>query len=263
MLLEELDRVGILFEITRGESLVGGVKGCVKLLSLNDVENIEPLSLSWINTGWVVSANVQHDNRVVLAGLQIGLQSLEVESLCLGVVVAVILNLVANELADSVVNGPGGLGGHEIDILVRVPLSKKCKSKTQSASTRKCLGTGESPLFQSSTVRTEAKNLALMDVGVNTLDRGVLVIHFALKNQLFCAPDTFKNLRLSCVITVHTHTKQDLVRASFLLEGIVKSKNGVSGGSRQTRPATEGSSALDYDLAVSTLNEASEHFEFL
>jgi len=74
---------------------------------------------------------------VVLAGLQISLQSLEVESLCLGVVVAVILNLVANELADSVVNGPGGLGGQVINILVRVPLSEKCKSETQSASTRK------------------------------------------------------------------------------------------------------------------------------
>ena len=101
-----------------------------------------------------------------------------------------------------------------------------------------------------------------MDVGVNTLDGGVLVIHFALKDQLFSAPDTFKNLRLACVITVHTHTKQDLVSSSFLLEGIVKSQNGVSGGSSQTRPATESSSALGHDLAVSTLNEASEHFEF-
>jgi len=62
VLLEELDRVGIFFEITRGEALVGGVKGRVKLLSLDDVENIEPLSLSWINTGRVVSTNVQHDN---------------------------------------------------------------------------------------------------------------------------------------------------------------------------------------------------------
>ena len=93
MLLEELDRVGIFFEITRGETLVGGVKGRVKLLSLDDVENLEPLSLSWINTGRVVSADVQHDNRVVLAGLQISLESLEVKSLCLGVVVAVILTL--------------------------------------------------------------------------------------------------------------------------------------------------------------------------
>ena len=137
MLLEELDRVGIFFEITRGETLVGGVKGRVKLLSLDDVENLEPLSLSWINTGRVVSADVQHDNRVVLAGLQISLESLEVKSLCLGVVVAVILNFVANELADSVVNRPGGLRGQEIDIFMRVPLSEECESKTQSASTRK------------------------------------------------------------------------------------------------------------------------------
>ena len=84
-----------------------------------------------------MSADVQHDNRVVLAGLQISLESLEVKSLCLGVVVAVILNFVANELADSVVNRPGGLRGQEIDIFMRVPLSEECESKTQSASTRK------------------------------------------------------------------------------------------------------------------------------
>ena len=92
------------------------------------------MRLTWVNTGWIVGADVPHYNGVILAGLKICLKSLEVESLSRRVVVAVVFGLVANKFSDGVVNGPGGLGGQKVDIFVRVPLCKECESKAEGAS---------------------------------------------------------------------------------------------------------------------------------
>lgn len=81
MLLEQLKRVTILLEVARGESLVSTVESGEKLLSLDDFEDLLPLALSGVDSCWVVSADVEHDNRVVLGGVEVSLHALKVQAL--------------------------------------------------------------------------------------------------------------------------------------------------------------------------------------
>jgi hypothetical protein len=84
VLLEELEGVGVLLEVTGGEALVGGVEGREELLGLDDVEDLAPLILGGVDTSWIVGADVEHDDGVVLGGLKVSLESFEVETLGLG-----------------------------------------------------------------------------------------------------------------------------------------------------------------------------------
>lgn len=55
---EESKGVGILLEVTRGETLISRVESGIVVLSLDDIEDILPLSGGRVNTGGVVGANV-------------------------------------------------------------------------------------------------------------------------------------------------------------------------------------------------------------
>ena len=81
-----------------------------------------PLSLSWVDSGGVMGADVEHDDGVVLASVQVLLHALEVQTFGLSVVVAAVLPLVANKVGDSSVDGPCLVGDEEVDVLVWVPL---------------------------------------------------------------------------------------------------------------------------------------------
>ena len=71
--------------------MVGAVETTEEFLGLDDVENILPLLLSWVDTGWVVGAYVEKHKGVVLAGLEVGNHAIKVESLGLFVEVAGLL----------------------------------------------------------------------------------------------------------------------------------------------------------------------------
>ena len=86
------------------------VEGGEELLSLDNLENLLPLGLSGVDSSWVVGTDVEHDNGVVLSGVKVFLQALEVEALGLLAVVAVILPFVADEVSDCSMDGPGGVG---------------------------------------------------------------------------------------------------------------------------------------------------------
>jgi hypothetical protein len=68
------------------------------VLGLNNVKNFLPLFGGRVNTSWVVRANVQENYGVVLGVLKILSEALEVETLGVGVVVAVVLPFLANNL---------------------------------------------------------------------------------------------------------------------------------------------------------------------
>ena len=71
VLLEELERVGISLKISRGESLVSRVEGREELLSLDDLKDLLPLGISWVDTSWVVGTDMEHDKGVVLGSVEI------------------------------------------------------------------------------------------------------------------------------------------------------------------------------------------------
>lgn len=76
------------------------------VLCLDNVENFFPLLGGRVNTSWVVRANVQENYGVVFGILEIFSEALEVETLGVGVVVAVVLPLLANDLNKSSMEGP-------------------------------------------------------------------------------------------------------------------------------------------------------------
>ena len=77
------------------------------VLSLDDVEDLFPLLGGWVNTGWVVSADVQQNDGVVLGVLQVLGESLKVETLGLWIVITVVLPLLSNDFNETSVKWPG------------------------------------------------------------------------------------------------------------------------------------------------------------
>lgn len=135
VLLEHADRVAILEEITRCKALVSRVESAEDVLALDDLSSLLPLSFSEIDTGRVVSTDVEHNDGVVLSIADILFHALEVETLSLGVIVAIGLHVVADESTNRLVNGPGRVRHEEINVLMRVPLSEKLKAEAERTGT--------------------------------------------------------------------------------------------------------------------------------
>ena len=218
-----------------------------------------PLSIRRVDAGRVVSADVEHNDGVILGGLEILLQAIEVETLGLGRIVAILLPVVADKASDSPVDGPCRRRDKEIDVLVRVPLAEESETKAERASTRDRLGSGDAAFLKSSTVLTVAKLEALLDVAVETADGQVLVVHLSVKDDLLGAADAREDVWLAIIILVGAHAEEDLLRVSFLLEGIIETKDGVSRGCSEASPGREGGSALGDEIALSAGNKTSEH----
>lgn len=106
------------------------------------------------------------------------------------------------------------------------------------------MGSGDSVLNESSRL-TEGKLLGFVDEGVNSLDSGVLVIHIVSKNFLFSHADARENVRLVVVVTVSTHTEENLLGVSVFLELVVESEDRISGGVGKRSPSGESSSMYE------------------
>ena len=95
------DSISILIEAARSESLVGNIKVGEEVVLFHDLGNFVPLLRSRINTGWVVSADVQQNDGVVLGVLQVLGESLKVETLGLWIVITVVLPLLSNDFNET------------------------------------------------------------------------------------------------------------------------------------------------------------------
>ena len=69
---------GVAIGITTGKALIGHVKEREVILLLDDIADLAPLLLCWVNTSWVVSACMEEHNAVVRYGLEIRDHALEV-----------------------------------------------------------------------------------------------------------------------------------------------------------------------------------------
>jgi len=217
---EESKRVGILLEVTGGEALVGRVEGNEVVLALDNVENVVPLLVGGVNTSGVVGAHVHEEDGAVLGVLQVLLEACVVEALGLGVVVSVFLELSADEADETLVKGPGG-GGHVDGGVLGVPVVKELHAESEGASSGDGLSGGNTAFLKSLVVSTVSEGHALGDVGVNTLDTSVLVVHVQVENSLFGLADTVEDEGLALIATVNAHTQEVLVGVGVLLESIV------------------------------------------
>jgi len=237
VLLEESEGVGISLEITGGEALVSGIETGEEVLSLNNFENLLPLLLVGVNTGRVVRADVEHDEGVILAVVQVFAETIEVESLGLFVEVSVGLVVVSNELSKSSVDGPGLGGDHDINVLVRVPVGEEGETESERSSSGDGLGSSNSVLLKGDGVGSEGELLRSGDERVNTLDSSVLVIHIVGEDSLFSDSNARQDVRLVVVISVGSHTEEDLLVVSVLLELVVETEDRVSGSVGEGSPS--------------------------
>jgi len=244
VLLEQVKGVGIFGKISTSKALVSTIETAEKLLSLDDFENSLPLLGSGVNTGRVVSTDVEQSERVVFAVVQVLTHAGEVKSLSLGVEVTVGFVTVTNNLGKSSVDGPGLGGNHDINVFVRIPVGKEGHAETEGSSSRDRLGSSDSVLNEGLRF-TEGKLLGFVNEGVNTLDSGVLVIHIVSENFFFGHADARENVRLVVVVTVSTHSEENLLRVSVLLELVVESEDGISGGVGKSSPGGESSSMYE------------------
>jgi len=107
-LVEEVsEAIGIGVELSGGEALVGSVEEGEKLVLGADFGDLSPLSLSGVDTGGVVSAGVEEDNRSRLGLGEVLEHAVDVESLGLGVEVSVLVDREADGSEDGGVVTPG------------------------------------------------------------------------------------------------------------------------------------------------------------
>jgi hypothetical protein len=234
--LEQSERVSISLEVTGGKALVSGIETGEKVLSLDDFEDLLPLLLVGVNTGRVVRADVEHNEGVILAVVQVFAESFEVESLGLGIEVSVGLVVVTNELSKSSVDGPGLGGDHDIDVLVGIPVGEESESKSEGSGSGDGLGSSNSVFLKGNGVSSEGELLRSRDEGVNSLNSSVLVIHIVSENSFFSDSNARQDVRLVVVISVGSHTEEDLLGVSVLLEGVVETKDGISGSVSEGSP---------------------------
>ena len=114
--------------------MVSAVETAEQFLGLNDIEDVLPLCISWINTRWVVSAHVEHNERVVLGVFKVISETFVVKTLSLSIVVLVLFGFKTKDLSDGLVNGPCWGWDQIVDVLVWVPLAEEHESKSESTS---------------------------------------------------------------------------------------------------------------------------------
>ena len=206
-LLHEVTRSeSILVSITAGKALVGHVEEGKVALLLHDVANLAPLVLSRVNTGRVVSASVEQDDAVLRSSLDVGKQTLKVETDSVLVVVAVLLHLETGILKNSVVVGPAGSG--EVDLLrVRVEALQESTTDSQSTGTRDGLGDNETVVLEDGRVGTVGELRSSLGEGRNTSDAGVLLVETRRNNLVLGSADGRQNVGLALVVTCSSRTK--------------------------------------------------------
>lgn len=199
-----LDKVprgeGITAGVTASKALVGHVEEGKVALLLHHTADLAPLVLGGINAGRVVGAGVKQDNAVAGGRLDIRQKAFEVKADCVLVVVAVLLNLQAAVLEDSIVVGPAG--GREVDLLrVRVEALEESTTNAQGTGTRDGLGDAETVLLDHGRVGAIGELGRGRGEGRETGDAGVFFVEFGRDNFLLGGANGRQDIWFALVVT--------------------------------------------------------------
>jgi len=85
--------ISVFVQITTGKALVGSVEEGKQVVLLHHSCNLVPLLRGRVNTCWVVGTSVEQNDGAWLGIVQILEHAIEIQSLCLGIIIRVISNL--------------------------------------------------------------------------------------------------------------------------------------------------------------------------
>ena len=88
------DGPSVRVQATAGKTLVGAVKEGEVVLTLDDVRNLGPLVLGGVHACGIVCACVEDDDRPGGGGLQILDETIEIQRICLGIIVSVLPDIL-------------------------------------------------------------------------------------------------------------------------------------------------------------------------
>jgi hypothetical protein len=191
---------GILVGVTAGETLVGHVEEGEVALLLHDIADLAPLVLGRVNTGRVVGTGVQQDDAVVGGGLDVGNQTLKVQTDGVLVVVAVLLDLETGVLEDGVVVGPAG--GGKVDLLrVGVETLKESTADSQGTGAGDGLGDDEAVFLEDGRVGAVGQLGGGLGEGRDAGDAGILLVVARGHDLVLRGADGGQDVRLALVVT--------------------------------------------------------------
>jgi hypothetical protein len=191
---------GILVGVTAGKALVGHIEEGEVALLLHDIADLAPLVLGGVNTGRVVGTGVQQDDAVLGGSLDIGKQTVEVQTNGVLVVVAVLLDLEARVLEDGVVVGPAGVG--KIDLLrVGVELLEESTTNSQGTGSGDGLGDDEAVLLQNGRVGAVGQLGGGLGEGRDTGDAGILLVAARGHDLVLGGADGGQDVGLARIVT--------------------------------------------------------------
>jgi hypothetical protein len=191
---------GILVSVTAGEALVGHVEEGEVALLLHDIANLAPLVLGGVNTGRVVGTGVQQDDAVVGGGLDVGNQTLKVQTDGVLVVVAVLLDLETGVLEDGVVVGPAG--GGKVDLLrVGVETLEESTADPQGTGAGDGLGDDEAVFLEDGRVGAVGQLGGGLGEGRDAGDAGILLVAARGHDLVLGGADGGQDVRLALVVT--------------------------------------------------------------
>lgn len=200
-LLNEVTRgKGIAVGVTAGEALVSHVEEGKVALLLHDIADLAPLVLGRVDTSGVVGAGVEQDDAVVGGGLDVGEETLKVQTDGVLVVVTVLVDLEARVLEDGGVVGPAR--GGEVDLLrVGVEALEEGTADSQGTGTGDGLSDDETVLLQDGRVLAIGKLGGSLGEGWDTGDAGVFLVETGGDNLVLGGADGGEDVGLALVIT--------------------------------------------------------------
>lgn len=195
------ERKGVLVGVAAGKALVGHVEEGEVVAILDSLGDLDPLLLGRVNAGGVVGASMEQDNAALGHGLDVGDHAIEVEANGVLVVVAVLLDLQAGVLEDSIVVRPRGVG--DVDgLCAGVVTLEEGATNAQSTGARDGLSDGDATFLERGRVRAVGKLESSGGELGDTGNASVLLVEVRLNDLLLGVLDGRENVGLALVIAV-------------------------------------------------------------
>lgn len=196
-------REGVLVGVTASEALVGHIEEDVVVALLDGGLNSLPLLRGRIDTSRVVGTGVQEENAALGGGLDVGDQTLKVETDGVLVVVSVLFDLETRVLEDSGVVGPGG--SRDVDGLVAwVVAGEEVTADAQGTGAGNGLGDGDA--VEGGAILAVGELGSRVDKLGDTGDAGILLVQAGGNNLVLSLAYGRQDVWLSLVISVSSDT---------------------------------------------------------